>query len=204
MHIEMDKERLPWRLNQSALDQGCHCCIEQGDAAMSYHAVLEALSNDEAFRDFFIHVLKDMPQQAYRWETPAYTQATLGQAFEFVVLNDAWLDRQANPRPFIEYIADVKKSVVSFPSLGKDAHLVVPSNLSPEANYCHLASFTRTAPLSQQQELWRMVGSLGLELASEQPRWLSSAGGGVAWLHLRFDTRPKYYHHAEFKKRPQS
>ncbi|WP_223788195.1 DUF6940 family protein [Marinicella meishanensis] len=193
-----------WRLTQSILDQGCRCCIEQGDAAMSYRAVLEALSKDEAFRDFFIHVLKDMPQQAFRWETPAYTETTLDQTFEFVVLADRWLERQANPRPFQAYISDATKSVVAFPSLGKDAHLVVPSNLDPSANYCHLASFTRTAPLDQQQALWQLVGSLGLELVSDQPLWLSTAGGGVAWLHVRFDTRPKYYHFAEYKQPARS
>ncbi|MGI9175867.1 MAG: DUF6940 family protein [Rhodothermales bacterium] len=23
--------------------------------------------------------------------------------------------------------------------------------------------------------------------------WLSTAGGGVSWLHVRLDSRPKYY-----------
>lgn len=26
-----------------------------------------------------------------------------------------------------------------------------------------------------------------------RPVWLSTAGAGVAWLHVRLDDRPKYY-----------
>ena len=31
------------------------------------------------------------------------------------------------------------------------------------------------------------------------PRWLSTAGLGVPWLHLRLDTRPKYYQYGPYK-----
>ena len=28
--------------------------------------------------------------------------------------------------------------------------------------------------------------------------WLSTAGDGIAWLHVRMDPRPKYYQHTEY------
>ncbi len=31
------------------------------------------------------------------------------------------------------------------------------------------------------------------------PLWLSTAGGGVAWLHVRLDSRPKYYGYSPYK-----
>jgi hypothetical protein len=31
-----------------------------------------------------------------------------------------------------------------------------------------------------------------------QPIWLSTAGMGVAWLHIRLDERPKYYSHKPY------
>lgn len=31
------------------------------------------------------------------------------------------------------------------------------------------------------------------------PIWLSTSGLGVYWLHVRLDTRPKYYNHDEYK-----
>ena len=30
--------------------------------------------------------------------------------------------------------------------------------------------------------------------------WLSSAGGGVSWLHFRIEDSPKYYVHQEYKE----
>jgi hypothetical protein len=35
-----------------------------------------------------------------------------------------------------------------------------------------------------------------------QPVWLSTAGAGVAWLHVRLDDRPKYYGHGPYRQRP--
>jgi hypothetical protein len=35
---------------------------------------------------------------------------------------------------------------------------------------------------------------------SAKPVWLSTAGGGVAWLHVRLDDRPKYYAHAPYRR----
>ena len=32
-----------------------------------------------------------------------------------------------------------------------------------------------------------------------RPVWLSTEGSGVPWLHVRMDSRPKYYHTREFK-----
>ena len=32
--------------------------------------------------------------------------------------------------------------------------------------------------------------------------WLSTAGLGVYWLHLRLDTRPKYYSFQPYRKPP--
>ena len=31
------------------------------------------------------------------------------------------------------------------------------------------------------------------------PVWLSTAGGGVDWLHMRLDERPKYYRHLPWR-----
>ncbi|MGB1216866.1 MAG: DUF6940 family protein [Saprospiraceae bacterium] len=30
--------------------------------------------------------------------------------------------------------------------------------------------------------------------------WLSTAGLGVYWLHIRMDNRPKYYKHKAYKE----
>jgi hypothetical protein len=35
---------------------------------------------------------------------------------------------------------------------------------------------------------------------SARPVWLSTAGAGVAWLHVRLDDRPKYYGFDEYRE----
>ncbi|WP_444921769.1 DUF6940 family protein [Microbulbifer sp. CnH-101-G] len=191
-----------WNLCKSEVLDGYLFVVRKNDKVISYRDVLELLKSDEDFRGFFIASLQELSFESFRWETPGYTEGTLDQEFEFVVLNDPSINRKANSKPFESFISDTDKTVVSFQSLGKDAHLVVPSCQNQAANYCHLASFTSTAPISQQQDLWSLVGNVGLELASNIPVWLSTAGGGVAWLHVRFDTEPKYYHYAKFKQSP--
>jgi hypothetical protein len=34
---------------------------------------------------------------------------------------------------------------------------------------------------------------------NNKPVWLSTAGAGVAWLHIRLDDRPKYYGYTPFR-----
>jgi hypothetical protein len=31
------------------------------------------------------------------------------------------------------------------------------------------------------------------------PIWLSTAGDGIAWLHVRLDSRPKYYSYGPYR-----
>ena len=34
----------------------------------------------------------------------------------------------------------------------------------------------------------------------DAPTWVSTAGGGVAWLHVRLDSAPKYYTHRPYTR----
>jgi len=53
----------------------------------------------------------------------------------------------------------------------------------------------------KREALWRAVGAAAREAAKrDDPTWLSTAGTGVPWLHIRLDARPKYYHHLDYKK----
>ena len=51
-----------------------------------------------------------------------------------------------------------------------------------------------------QHALWRTVGEAVSERITDRPLWLSTAGGGVAWLHVRLDSRPKYYGHTPYAR----
>lgn len=102
----------------------------------------------------------------------------------------------------------------AFANLGGDAMLIAPTDWSSSSHvsscYGHLANFVRGAPEEQAIGLWRTVAeTLTEQLISpklkndengrKQPLWLSTAGHGVAWLHFRLDSRPKYYHYLPYK-----
>jgi len=154
--------------------------------------ILQKWQSDAAFRTFFIELLANAPFEAYFWETPPMTQATLARPFEFVLVNAPQLARvSADRRPFAHYFNH--EPVVDFPNLGGDAHLVVPCPQKPADAFAHLAAFSRSAPLAQQHDFWQRVGLAVVNGVGERPLWLSTSGLGVYWLHVRLDARPKYY-----------
>ncbi len=116
-----------------------------------------------------------------------------------LVPGDALLTPEPDPTPFAaRFATQPTGSVVSFRNIGGDATLVVQRPIAPAAAYGHAAAFFRAAPAHQRDELLRAVGALATaSLASgspaERPVWISTAGLGVPWLHVRFDARPKYY-----------
>jgi hypothetical protein len=116
-------------------------------------------------------------------------------------------DVEADSSPFAVHLQMSGGTVTAFANLHGDAQLVVPvkDESVVEQAYAHLAEFTRAASRQQQRELWARVGKEMLAALSEtpgKPRWLSTSGAGVYWLHVRIDTVPKYYTHAPFREFP--
>src|SRR5262249_13567392 len=121
--------------------------------------------------------------------------------FEFVILDSPGLARSPDKNAFSEHFgSEVEGGVVEFPNLGKDAIMVVPCPIAVPSAYGHLAAFVRQAPEAQQHALWQLVGSAMQRRLSTKPVWLSTAGAGVSWLHVRLDDRPKYYGHAPYRE----
>ncbi len=156
-------------------------------------------TNDE-FRAFFVGILAESPFKAYRWETPPLIRGTVGRPFEFVLVDSPGLDRPANDTAFHQYFSPAGHGVVSFESLGRDALMVVPSPRTDSSAYVHLAAFIRNGPTDQVDALWRLVGQYVEQRLDDRPVWLSTAGGGVAWLHVRLDSRPKYYSYSAYTR----
>jgi hypothetical protein len=163
--------------------------------------VLAAWQRDAGFRSLFTSLLANAPYTAFRWETPPVTAASVSQPFEFVLLDSPDLARRPDPDAFAEHFGRGIEGVAVFPNLGGDAILVVPCPLAPVSAYGHLAAFVRLAPESQQHVLWRSVGEAMARRIGGRPVWLSTAGAGVSWLHVRLDDRPKYYGHGPYRQR---
>ena len=110
------------------------------------------------------------------------------------------LDRPADRDTLQAYFSSAA-AIATFPNLGGDATLVVPTPRADDSAYGHIAAFVRNAPTDQQHELWKAVADAMAANLADRPLWLSTAGAGVAWLHVRLDQRPKYYQHRPFASR---
>ena len=93
---------------------------------------------------------------------------------------------------------------IAFENLGRDATLVVPcppteSSLALD-HFAHLASFMLKADNVKVDAFWQLVGQTMSEKVNNQSIWLSTAGMGVSWLHVRLDQRPKYYAYGPYRE----
>lgn len=177
--------------------------LSRGEESLRYKEFIALLKNSEPFRSFYIELLRDgVPFKAYQWETPPVTRNNYDRRFEFVVYNSPGIDLPADPGPFRTYFRNLQnqEQVAVFDNLGGDARLLAPAPVQPAQNYSHIGVFTETAPLNLQHALWQETGRVTDKLLSDRPLWLNTAGGGVAWLHIRLDSIPKYYRHRPYTR----
>lgn len=175
--------------------------IGASSSLLSYREVIGLWRDDAGFRQRFTEILTTAPFEAFFWETPPVTRGNLDRPFEFVWVDAPPLVRlRPEAAAFAEHFArHPGEPVLSFPNLGGDAVLVVPAPLAEEGCYIHLARFLRTAPEAQVHAFWQRVGEAMEARISDALVWLSTAGLGVSWLHLRLDSRPKYYRHRAYR-----
>ena len=192
-----------WSTTQEALSgqEGLKVRLFAEERPLSFQNVLTAWQTDAAFRTFFLTQLTSVAPTAFFWEMPPITRATLERPYEFVVVNSPYLARvTANRRPFVAQLQTTTAAVISFPNLGGDAVLIVPRPLEATVDYAHLGAFLRNAPRSQQMLLLQKLGEVALVMVGKRPLWISTSGLGVYWLHIRLDSRPKYYTYAPYKE----
>jgi hypothetical protein len=161
---------------------------------MGYDRVIDAWISDDAFGRFFSGLLAAMPYAAFFWEVRPVSTADVERPFECVVVDSPQLSgAHADTTAFAGHFDRCAGAVSRFSNLSCDAMLVVPVPQDATTDYAHLASFVRSAGVSQQGDFWRAVGEAARNSLSGQRLWLSTSGLGVYWLHVRLDTRPKYY-----------
>lgn len=190
-----------WNISMKELDDapGRRFYVMHEGQAATYHEVLESLQSDAAFRQRLNTALAEAPYSAFRWETPQVTKDTQDRPFEFVILDSPGLARRPDEKAFADYYHQAEEDVTVFANLGRDAILVVPTPLADYSAYGHLAAFVRNAPEIQRHALWKAVGEAMIARLSDKPVWLSTAGAGVSWLHMRLDDRPKYYGYQPYR-----
>ena len=168
--------------------------LEDGEE-IRYARVLDLWNRDPDFVDFFNGVFRTCGFGAYVWETPPISTDLVDRVFECTLHNMPVFAEGPDHTTFSAYFDTdtAPDGIVQFRNLGADALLVVPSPTRPDADYSGLAEFLRQAPIAQQRGLWREVARCVWEHLSDRPMWVSVAGGGIKWLHIRLDSAPKYY-----------
>jgi hypothetical protein len=187
-----------WTATTETIDGGriLKTAIRQQGRTIRTTDVIELWQHDASFRTFFAALLAGAPFDGYFWECPPVTAAAVTQPFEFVLVDSPPLAHMVpDQKAFASHFTAGNRSddIATFCNLAGDALLVAPYPTAPVSAYSHLAAFARNAPAEQQQALWRAVGDALKRRLSTQPVWLSTSGLGVAWLHIRLDSQPKYY-----------
>mmetsp|Transcript_11680 Transcript_11680/g.20034 ORF Transcript_11680/g.20034 Transcript_11680/m.20034 type:complete len:320 (+) Transcript_11680:230-1189(+) len=118
--------------------------------------------------------------------------------------------RKLHPEPdFVAFEKQFETSLdghtASFWNLGNDAMLVVPLPTKDKLDFADLSNFLRYTNHEEgfglRDKLFQSVGEAlktGLESQTHRKLWLSTSGSGVAYLHVRLDTRPKYYSNKQY------
>jgi hypothetical protein len=176
-----------------------HVAISVDGEPLSFAAAIRHLQSERPFREYLTGLLASAPYAAYRWELPPISTVTLSRPFEFVMVDDPRLERAPDPGPFAPYFdGPDAPDVIATDNLSRTATLVVPRAVATLVTYVHLARFVRSAPPAQIHALWRCLAATALQRLSSRRQWISTAGAGVGWLHVRIDDVPKYYVHRPY------
>ncbi len=190
-----------WSIDGVELDCGTQFWrgVAKAGRKLDFEETWNAWRSDESFRAFWIASLGEVPFDAYCWECPPVSDGNRSRPFECVLIASPSLSRMGtDPDAFAEHFRP-DREVVTFNNLGGDAMLVAPCP-EGQGDFAHIASFTANASAARQDALWRAVGEAMVARIGPRPLWLSTAGHGVAWLHVRLDSSPKYYRHAAYRK----
>jgi len=191
-----------WQVRAESVPRGQRLQILRGGSRISFQDLFQLLESDPDFGAWYTSILARSEFQAFFWEHPPVSQGNLEAAAEFVLLDSpALATLRADPAPFQSQLErDPGEPVATFPNLGGDAVLVVPRPMGPPFAYAHLAAFVRQGLPSQIEYLWQRVGRAVRASMGTEPRWVSTAGMGVSWLHVRIDSYPKYYRFAPYRE----
>jgi hypothetical protein len=193
-----------WQFEQTPLERGrgVRVRVSHGGRPVDHGSFLRALEQEQGVRDGLIGQLAACDYEAFFWEVQPVTAQASRRPFEYVVIeSQSLLEMRPDPHSFRSHFSQ-ESGVVSFDNIGADAHLIAPCPFAKHEAYVHLGAFVRYAPREQVDLLFARVAELTLARVGEQPLWLSTCGLGVAWLHVRLDSWPKYYRYEPYRSAP--
>ena len=180
--------------------------VWRAGSPLTWQQVLQSWQADASLCQQLHECLTQAPFRAYFWECSPLTSATLEREFSFVLVDaPALANVVAEPEMFREHFQHpAANDFAVFPSLGRDAMLLAPVPQATNGDDAHLACYFRRRTPQQTREMWRRLAQAIRDRRRQHPLplWVSTSGLGVTWLHLRLDSRPKYYTYAPFKSLP--
>jgi hypothetical protein len=190
-----------WDVRTEEVEAGLRFQILRDESNASFREIFSLLETDREFTSWYTSVLSGSAFESFFWEHPPISTQNYDAAAEFVLVDGPALAMlRPDPEPFrSQFKRQQEEEVATFSNLGGDAVLVVPQPIGATTAYGHLAAFVRRAPPGQVRRLWQQTGRAVRENLSTEPRWISTAGMGVPWLHIRIDSYPKYYRFGPYK-----
>ncbi len=173
--------------------------VTENDELLSDEQLLERLSDREDFHTFYNRFLAESPFPAFFWECKPISLNQPDAIHECTLVSSITLDGVAAEQGAFREYFDQNKQVVAFDNLGGDARLVAPCPSGDYGKYAHIGRFVREAEAQQVSEFWKVTAQEMLQQSPNEPRWLSTSGLGVYWLHARIDRYPKYYQTESYK-----
>tara|TARA_Y100001970_G_scaffold225915_1_gene279149 strand:- start:791 stop:1933 length:1143 start_codon:yes stop_codon:yes gene_type:complete len=159
---------------------------------------LEGLSWKDVLRiwdtGYVLEYPKHIKTQFYWRTSPINKDASSICKMEFAPVTT--LNETYNCDAFSEYFTKKTQPymVVSFPNISKDTQLIVPKSTNKKQKFTYIKDFIDTATKEQQHQLWKTVAKeIRKSLQNNDTLWINTHGHGVPCLHIRLDTKPKYY-----------
>ncbi len=181
-------------------ENSVHFSIKNGAGYLTFEEVFNLWETSDEFILFYREKLLGMNFPAFYWEHPAVNEELLGKKYECIVQRSKPLETlPINENAFRSFIHN-DQGVADFMNLGKDARLVIPTKKTDKEIYNHMSKFLEFGDNEQIIAVFRRIGSVVLEEIQKQKLiWLNTAGLGIIWLHVRMDTRPKYYKTSRYR-----
>lgn len=176
--------------------------LDASSGPLTREAFLRELVSSADARTQLDRCVAEAPFEALFFEMPPLVRSRLDAPAELVLVDAPLLLRmQPDQDAFDEHLDGPGPRLRVFDNLSGDARLVAPCQDGPAESYVHLASFCRHAPPSQRDQLWQTVAEAALDRVHQRaaPLWVSTSGLGIGWLHVRLDSRPKYYSHRPYR-----
>ena len=157
----------------------------------------------------FFESIQNFNAEALFFECPPVTRDRFDKDyFEYVLIaSEDFNGVTASPADFSEHFRRAQgQDVTSFKNLGGDATLIVPVRVNPTQNFqdfTHLQAFMKRISHKHLHKFWARVTEEVQVVLQSRPGdtklWISTSGLGVYWLHVRLDSRPKYYQYRTYK-----